>query len=127
MRISDWSSDVCSSDLPRATFGPLAIRGSERVEEDYLRRLVPWKPGDLYEQRKIDEYRSRLLGTGLFETALIDIGKHVPPGGSLPLTARLSEGEHRSVGIGASYSSTDGFGGTIFWEIGRATRLNSSH
>src|SRR3546814_11900734 len=90
MRISDWSSDVCSSDLktmsvtldvaagPRATFGPLAIRGSERVEEDYLRRLVPWKPGDLYEQRKIDEYRSRLLGTGLFETALIDIGKHVP-------------------------------------------------
>src|SRR3546814_10728958 len=52
MRISDWSSDVCSSDR----------------------------------------------------------------GGSLPLTARLSEGEHRSVGIGASYSSTDGFGGTIFWE-----------
>src|SRR3546814_18268334 len=99
MRISDWSSDVCSSDLalrnqghpfpevkdrrvvvdhdektmsvtldvaagPRATFGPLAIRGSERVEEDYLRRLGPWKPGDLYEQRKIDEYRRRLLGTG---------------------------------------------------------------
>src|SRR3546814_6210935 len=100
MRISDWSSDVCSSDLP----------------------------GDLYEQRKIDEYRSRLLGTGLFETALIDIGKHVPPGGSLPLTARLSEGEHRSVGVGARYSSTDGSGGTIFWEQDRkSTRLNSSH
>src|SRR3546814_13688232 len=37
MRISDWSSDVCSSDLPRGAFD----RGAARIAEpEQFRRLV---------------------------------------------------------------------------------------
>src|SRR3546814_14076323 len=43
MRISDWSSDVCSSDLPG--FKPLY----QQVKDLLIGRLIGsyWKPGDL--------------------------------------------------------------------------------
>src|SRR3546814_10381750 len=34
MRISDWSSDVCSSDLPNLTFNVGLIAGGEQVSLD---------------------------------------------------------------------------------------------
>src|SRR3546814_15652928 len=36
MRISDWSSDVCSSDLQALRFGEQKIRIGERLEADVL-------------------------------------------------------------------------------------------
>src|SRR3546814_11354326 len=42
MRISDWSSDVCSSDLPARTHGIAKHVGS--VEAGKLADLVLWKP-----------------------------------------------------------------------------------
>src|SRR3546814_16634111 len=48
MRISDWSSDVCSSDLnPHEAGGmaPLAIEGTEGLVLDYARCCYPL-PGD---------------------------------------------------------------------------------
>src|SRR3546814_7880866 len=39
MRISDWSSDVCSSDLGRND--SLSLRNTGRVGNEYRRRLAP--------------------------------------------------------------------------------------
>src|SRR3546814_9552216 len=40
MRISDWSSDVCSSDLPHKRVDPVAlsIRPSREIYEEIVRR-----------------------------------------------------------------------------------------
>src|SRR3546814_11711405 len=37
MRISDWSSDVCSSDLPKETAGPWTLK---QVQGDEIRNVV---------------------------------------------------------------------------------------
>src|SRR3546814_12480693 len=42
MRISDWSSDVCSSDLRRVVVGPKAALARDRV----ILRDLNWLPGD---------------------------------------------------------------------------------
>src|SRR3546814_9494510 len=46
MRISDWSSDVCSSDLEKKAFSPLVImrwisgvKGSREINEYYLQMV----------------------------------------------------------------------------------------
>src|SRR3546814_7712076 len=46
MRISDWSSDVCSSDLPSPMVGTDANRQTE-IEVDATTRLRAWRADDL--------------------------------------------------------------------------------
>src|SRR3546814_20965532 len=98
MRISDWSSDVCSSDLPfakvarreividhrqrsaavtleidagpTAAFGALSVEGNERVRESYIRRLADIAQGAAFDTSPDDEMRRRLFASGLFETEI---------------------------------------------------------
>src|SRR3546814_20846137 len=51
MRISDWSSDVCSSDLPRAAgAGEIGFRLLELVVRDHIVELAPAEEDRLVEQ-----------------------------------------------------------------------------
>src|SRR3546814_20047479 len=46
MRISDWSSDVCSSDLPRRLSGLQELfTGGEALSVDHVRRMRGAAPG----------------------------------------------------------------------------------
>src|SRR3546814_13736610 len=66
MRISDWSSDVCSSDLSAPDIGRLAA--------DFL--FDPVEPGDAIEQEASERRRARLV-------ALEDLAAEVRPAGDL--------------------------------------------
>ena len=101
---------------PRASFGSVTVTGVERVEEDYVRRLLPWREGDLYDQRKVDEARRALSQTGLFTGVSVRHAEQADPEGALPMTLELSEAARRSFGFGANYSTDVGIGGEIFWE-----------
>src|SRR3546814_1871985 len=46
MRISDWSSDVCSSDLDGARDLPRAVRAVPPALRDRRRQPRPWPPAD---------------------------------------------------------------------------------
>jgi translocation and assembly module TamA len=115
---------------PRTRFGPVAIEGLADVEEDYVRQFIDWTPGERYDQRKVDAFRSSLVGTGLFATVRIDHADTVEADGTLPVTITVVERQHRSVGVGASYSTSEGVGGEVFWEhrnlLGRQERLRLS-
>src|SRR3546814_2717561 len=56
MRISDWSSDVCSSDLILLTKGWPTLRGSRAVSRDQ-----PW-PEDAPAVARLREHGAVLLG-----------------------------------------------------------------
>ncbi|MDH3473062.1 MAG: BamA/TamA family outer membrane protein, partial [Rhodospirillales bacterium] len=101
---------------PRAHFGPATVKGLEKVEEDYARRLIPWREGDLYDQRKVEEARRAFSETGLFAGVTVKPARRVEPDGTLPITLALSEAAHRSLGFGANYSTDVGIGGEVFWE-----------
>ena len=53
---------------PAATMGSVRFSGLESVGEEYLRRLVPWKPGMPWSDRMLERYRTSLLETGLFRS-----------------------------------------------------------
>lgn len=101
---------------PLAGYGPIEVAGAEDVRESYIRRLVPLEPGARYDQETVDEARRRLADTGLFESAQIRTAEAVDADGNVPLTVQVLERPHRSIGGSASYSSTEGARGEVFWE-----------
>lgn len=115
---------------PEARFGAVSVQGLQGVEEDYVRVLIPWREGDLFDQRLVDRYRTRLLRTGLFSAVAIERADQLAGDGALPLDTRLVEGKQRSVGFGVRYSTGEGPAVKVFWEhrnlFGRNEDLGAS-
>lgn len=101
---------------PPARFGETAIEGLVDAREPMVRRRIAWKPGEPYDTRKIEATRKALAATGLFASVRIAGAEQVPADGLLPVTLTLAEGERRSIGGGANYSTFTGFGIELFWE-----------
>ena len=99
-----------------ADFGPLSFSGQQDVKESYLRTIAQWESGRLYDRRRIEELRSAVNSTGLFNSIKIEPAEEIDEQGQIPIHVSLVEGKHRSVGLGASFSTDEGGGGEIFWE-----------
>lgn len=99
-----------------ARFGPLTVEGLEAVEEDHLRRLVEWQPGEVYDSRKVEATRRAISATGLFSGVRVEPAETPDANGALPMTIAVTETAQRSIGFGANYSTDVGFGGDVFWE-----------
>jgi translocation and assembly module TamA len=110
-----------------AVFGPLSVKGNERVESDYILRLANLHPGDSFNLNTIDDARRRLFGTGLFDTVTINWPQTYPGQPRLPATIEVKERDIRTVGLGAFYSTTEGAGVEGSWThrnlFGRGERL----
>lgn len=101
---------------PSAVFGRTAFEGLDSVQEDYLRRLIEFHQGAPYDQREVQDLRQTLLKTGLFQAISVDPAETVGADGALPLTVTVEEADHRSIGVGARFSSSLGLGADVFWE-----------
>jgi translocation and assembly module TamA len=96
-------------------FGPIQVSGLETVEPKYVESFRTWQPGDVYDQRKIEEMRGALLETGLFDSIQVDRAEQAT-GDQTPINVTFEERDHRSIGFGARYSTSIGPSGTAFWE-----------
>lgn len=101
---------------PLTRFGPVRFDGLKSVDEPYLRKFVGWTPGSRYDQSKVAAFQAALRKTGLFDTVVVEHPKAVTTEQDLPLTVKVTERKPRSVGVGLSYSSSEGAGGEAFWE-----------
>jgi translocation and assembly module TamA len=112
---------------PRAVFGEIQVSGVKTKLADYAKLRAPWKEGDPYDPEELEKMRNELAGAGLFSTVRIRPGEAVGADGTLPILIDLERGKPRSVGVGASYSSSEGAGGSAYWEhrdlFNRAERL----
>jgi translocation and assembly module TamA len=115
---------------PRAVFGPLALDGLAKVEEDYVRYVLHWPEGEQWDERELDTVRRRLANTNLFRTIHVDPAEAVDGEGRLPVTATVEESKHRTLAAGINYSTDEEFGGELTWEhrnlFGRQERLRLS-
>jgi translocation and assembly module TamA len=100
---------------PPSRFGPLQFDGLTQVEQAYLERLVPWTPGETYDQRLVNDYRRRVTETELFESVVIEHAGALSGDGTLPMTVALVESRHRTIGGGLTWSTDIGPGVSIFW------------
>jgi len=101
---------------PAVRFGRAEFRGMATVEASHLRRLVPWTPGAVYDQRAVDQLRTRLWATDLFATVTLVPAERPAEDGTLPVVVEVVERPHRTVSVGASYSTDRGAGGDVLWE-----------
>lgn len=100
---------------PPARFGPIEISGLDRTDEAYVRQWITWEQGAPYDQSKVDEFRSGLLGSGLFGSVVVRPAKKIDADGELPIAVEVSEAKPRSVGVGVNFSTDRGVGGRVFW------------
>ncbi len=111
---------------PPERFGDLTISNEGRTKDDYVRSLATFKPGDTYNRSKADATVSALRKTGLFDRVTLDSVD--TPDDTVPQKLTLTERPHRSVGVGARWSSDQGAGVTTFWEhrnfFGAAEKLH---
>lgn len=134
--IADFASSTLSVDIsvdsgPPATFGGVRVSGLEAVERELIDDFVPWKPGDTYRNKSVQNFRESLVSTRLFSSVIAQHAEAVGNDGKLPVEVEVVERKHRSVGVGASYSTNTGFGGNVYWEHrnlfgqGEKLRLNA--
>jgi translocation and assembly module TamA len=113
---------------PLLEFGELSYSGVTSVKPSFLNRLVPWDQGDTYDQNQVNEFRRRVNRTGLFSSSAINL--ETSDSQRLPLQFSGTEAPHQTLGIGASFSTSEGAGGDITWEhrnlFGSADRLNAT-
>ncbi|HXI88053.1 MAG TPA: BamA/TamA family outer membrane protein, partial [Parvularculaceae bacterium] len=100
---------------PHATFGEIKVSGAKDASPSYLRKLKTWKPGETFDHSKLVVYRDKLAATGLFSS--IDLAPGAPnANGRAPILLTVVERKRRTIGVGASYSTTEGPGGRLFFD-----------
>jgi translocation and assembly module TamA len=106
---------ICVDSGPLCHFGPVTLIGLKDVERRYITRKIMWQEGDIYRSDLVDITQKRLIETDLFASVLITHGNKVDKEGQLPMKMRFSETKHRTIAIGGSYATLDGFGGSLTW------------
>lgn len=129
---ADGSMSVAIELAPgrQARFGPVRIAGEASVEADYIELFIPWKQGEIFDRRKLNEARQELLETGLFAAVAFERPNTLGVEDELPVTIRVEERKHRSIGLGGRWSTDEGFSVEAQWEhrniFGRGESLSLS-
>ncbi len=112
---------------PPAAFGEVIIDGLNTVDEEYVRRLLPWKKGDRFNAALLTDARVKLISTGLFAVANLK-KEEIDPDGRLTTRLTVRERKHRTFRTGAGYQTDTGLEGRVEWEhrnlLGAGETLN---
>jgi translocation and assembly module TamA len=101
---------------PRLRFGPASIARLERLDPAYVERRIQWRPGEPYDNRKVDETRKLLIESGLFSTVKITPVNDPADPGQARIEIETTERAHRTIGAGLAYNTSEGAGARLFWE-----------
>jgi translocation and assembly module TamA len=101
---------------PVAQFGQVEFKGLERTRESFLRGRVPFQPGEQYTPARIDELRDEMLELGIFSTVKVTQAPQLDAQNRLPVTIEVVERAPRTIGFGASYATSEGFGANAYWQ-----------
>lgn len=122
--------ELVVSSGPLCAFGPVTVTGLDDVDEAWVRRRLPWQPGEQFSLSQMEALRKRLVESRLFSSVKLVTADHTEDGGQLPITMELREADQRSVGTGLSWSSSEGGGANAYWEHrnlwGDAERLRTA-
>lgn len=98
---------------PRGSFGSIVSTGKEAFGADHVELLARYKPGELYDSRKVDDLRQALIATGLFRSIGVEpkqTGKPGPDGTEVvDLVVAQEAGPPRVIAASAGYSTGEGF------------------
>lgn len=112
---------------PVAPLGTTRVTGTETVDEDFVRDYSLLNDGRPYTPAALVKASERLRKLGVFSSVTIREAQALDDQGRIPVDIKVSEGKHRYFGVGAQYSTIDGFGVQGYWGhrnlFGRAESL----
>lgn len=100
---------------PVAAFGETTVDGTKDVDAAFVARMTGIEPGKTYSPAELDKATKRLQQLDVFATVNVNGRKQLAADGSVPVDVKVSERKPRYIGIGATFSSTDGGGLEAYW------------
>ncbi len=97
-------------------FGPAQILGLQNVDEDYVRGLIRWKEGEIFNPALIEKTQIEIESTSLFGLVTIHQGEYQEESDLLPIIVEVAESKHRTISAGLSYTTQLGPGVMFEWE-----------
>jgi len=92
----------------RYRMGQVSFNEDHVFDQSLLRRFVQIEPGTPYHADKVAELSSDLSNSGYFEQVLVTAPPSEAEDGVIPVTARVSERDPRSVAAGVGFSTDVG-------------------
>ena len=104
---------------PRSRFGGFRNTGKVVFQPDHIAELTRFYPGDLYDNRKVDDLRQALVATSLFRSVSVEPVKTgvINPDGTeqVDLVVNQEKGPRHSMSAEVGYSTGQGFAATGSW------------
>lgn len=106
---------------PKAKFGEIVFTGSAVLTSKHIKQLARFKPGQTFDQRKVDDFREAILETGLFSEASIEPypDPDSPPDAAevtAPIRVKLEQAKIRTIGVSLGYGTGSGAKGEVMWQ-----------
>ena len=113
---------------PRADLGEISFQGLKTVNEDFARRVLTVKTGDMFQPSKLEASRQALLNTGIFAGITVRPADRLAPDGRMPITFDVQERPLHAVTLEGAYSTDLGVMLSAGWSdrnlFGNAEQLN---
>ncbi|MGN7437916.1 MAG: autotransporter assembly complex protein TamA [Alcanivorax sp.] len=112
-----------------AQFGALTYSGADKVEREYIDKVITWNKGGCFKHSKIDSVKEKLLATGLFSRVEAVLPENAKASDVIPVELALRERAARTISAGMSYYTDEGVGVILGWEhrnlLGQGERFNA--
>ena len=100
---------------PVADVGDVTVSGTKTVDPEFVEKWSRLDRNKRYSPEEIKEANERLRKLGVFSSINIVKADRLDAEGRIPLAIEVSDGKQRYFGLGAQFSSLDGFGLLGYW------------
>ena len=100
--------EVTLDSGPAVAFGGVEVRAGDRYPQAIVANLSPVKPGTTYDREVLELYTRRLLETGYFAGARVDLASEAAADGQAPVHVSVIEGHSQNIEGGVSFTTDRG-------------------
>lgn len=101
---------------PKAKMGQVEIKGTEKVNPQFVAGLAPFASGDEFQASLLKDFREEIERLNVFDAITLDEAGALDDTGRLPLTVNVHERPRHLLGVSASWSTFDGAALAAYWE-----------
>ena len=114
----------------RVKLDGLKVETKGRTNPKWVAHLAPWRPGQVYSPAPVAELERRLLDTGVYNSVTVSLAPEPNAEGLRPVIVSLADRPKAAIGLGASYSTSEGPGVnarySLYNRLGRADTITFS-
>ncbi len=106
--MSQVSVTIAVNTGARANFGELRFDGAQVAKADHLRNIARFSGGDIYDARRVDDLRERLLATGLYANLSVQPVARADNPAIADVVVQGTAARPRTVSASAGYGTSEG-------------------